>query len=275
MTTILFQAYGLQDIYDETLFSLLSLYQIKPENIQTKICIYTDNEEYFKKALQDIPNHQVQIVQYPLSQFQAWKGDINFVHRVKLEVIKDFFKQTGDSLFYLDSDTVFLKPIQHILNNIAENEQKAYMHICEGKISDKGNPIMKKMNNFLLNNKFEVQAKKIIINPSSYMWNAGVIGINISQKHLIDQMLELTDYMFKIYSKHVIEQFVVSYYLQNNFHLYPTDELIYHYWFYKEFRKEIKQYFDKNGKNLNQLLNRPIPQPWVTEHTIEKFPTIL
>jgi hypothetical protein len=274
MAHLLYQAYGLEEIYQETLFSILSLYQTEPSQVSTPICIYTDNKEYFLQAIKGL-DHHIRIEQRSMDQFKSWRGEINFVHRVKLEVIKDYFATVGDHLFYLDSDTIWTKPVGDLLRLVDKSENKAWMHLCEGKLSGGANPIMKKMANFLERENFNIGAEPLKISSDSYMWNAGAIGLSRNHSALIDEMLDLTDEMFKKYSKHVIEQFVVSYSLQTRFQLIPTDEFIYHYWFFKSFRTHIQNYFKKNGMGFESLLKIPIPLAWQLEKEIEKKPLIL
>ena len=86
------------------------------------------------------------------------------------------------------------------------------------------------------------------------MWNAGVIGMNSSQKNLLDTILWLSDVMYEKYQKHVMEQLAFSYCLQTNHTIKPTDYAIYHYWFFKEFRTVLEKFFNEHqGKSLQEL----------------------
>src|SRR5690554_3980646 len=99
---ILYFTHGQKEFLNEAVFALLSYYAHHKEE-ENKIVVYTDNVDYFKQKL------PLSIAYIPLSQetIQKWKGDINFVHRVKIELLKDFATKFSGNVLYLDSDTYF------------------------------------------------------------------------------------------------------------------------------------------------------------------------
>lgn len=247
MKYIIFQAYGLKGILDELIYCIATLHRFKGTQDVTFV-IYTDNKEYFESYL------PVSTIYKTLNQdvLKKWKGEINFHHRVKIEMILDFVKNHDGSFLYLDTDTYFLKPIDKIWDEIAAG--KMVMHIQEGILSSKKNLTLSKMSRFVSKNDFIIDRKHTKISPNTAMWNAGVLGFNSDSKHLIKKVLELTDEMYVKYQKHYIEQFAFSYFFSLENNLIPADEYIYHYWNFKEFRSVMDDFLTRmNGKSFDEI----------------------
>ena len=275
MVTVLYQAYGHQDILNECLFSIMSFLRQVAEDEQgpsagsrpaCKILIYTDQPEFFRPWLSSSPI-PVNYEQLTARQIQEYRGAIDFVHRVKVKVIEHFFAHHQGHLFYVDSDTVFTSPPWALFQAVAEGQ--FVMHINEGRISDKINPIFKKMYRFLRRNAFVLgpmgpqnSGNKTFIPVDTAMWNAGVLGIPEGQKDLVQEVLSLTDQMYSIYAKHVMEQFAFSYILFRRGEILSADKQIHHYWDFKEFRVEIAEFLDRHREQpLAQVLQADAPKP--------------
>lgn len=210
--------------------------------------MFSDNKDFFHQIFED----KIKIIPLTAEMIQKWRGEIDFVHRVKIEVLIDFFKRFEGHCFYIDSDTIFLDSPAEIIKGIENHE--LYMHINEGMIKSKINPIFKKMYKFL--------KAHTDVPLDSQMWNAGMIGIHNDDKDLLYKILNLTDEWYIIFPKHVIEQFAVSYILQSQKPIKATDHIIHHFWDFKEFRNHIDYFFDSNpGKKYKELLALKFPNP--------------
>ena len=245
---ILFQAYGLKSIFDECTFFLLRFAAEATdwEKNNIKIIIYTSDKTMFADCSSALPN----IIFEPITmdQVKKWRGDIDFVHRVKIEIISHFFAHYTGNLLYCDTDTYPVKSLQPVFTNI--NEGKIYMHIEEGNIEPSNQ--FKKWYRFLTeNNQFNFLQKG---NAGIAMWNAGVIGLNSRYKNLLPDVLKLTDTIYPMFKKHTVEQFVFSYTLQKNQAINAASSYIYHYWDLKEFRTLLDLWFLNNkGKDIKEL----------------------
>jgi lipopolysaccharide biosynthesis glycosyltransferase len=253
MKYLLYQAYGNIAIIQEALYSILSFYRIHPDAADVTVVVYTDNEEPFKELFS---NQQVECVLISHEQIKEWKGEINFVHRLKIKVLQDFFERYHGDVLYLDSDTCFTKNILLLWQAIEKG--KLIMHMREGKVSDKINPVFKKLAHFLSSNAINLKTgEQIKISASTDMWNAGVLGLKPEHKHILDQVLMLTDSMYPVYPKHIVEQFAFSYYFQQHAEVLAAEDCIYHYWNFKEFRSVLADFFAHNqGKSLNVMLDK-------------------
>lgn len=259
--TFVYQAYGAVEILEQTLFSIISLLKKLPASSHAKAMVYTDQPIYFEKFLQAHP--QVEIVSIPYNQFVKWRGAIDFVHRVKLEVLRNAGQRFDGNLIYLDGDTYFTADPSSLGTQIDDNN--SLMHIAESRLGDGRDPLTKKICKFAKKNQFEVGGTRVPLSESTVMWNAGVIGVSQKNKSLFNEMIELTDKMFVVYPKHVIEQLAVSIMLCWKTKVHACDNVIYHYWNQKpEYQLEIQKFLTANP-NLQTALecyeNFTFPEP--------------
>src|SRR4051812_28433236 len=108
-TVVVYQAYGREDILQQNLFSIISLFK-KHEGLSAvhKILIYTDNPKFFQKFLG--PQDLIQYEHMNPERLEKWRGQIQFVHRVKIEMLKHASQLfPNQNLFYMDGDTYFMQ----------------------------------------------------------------------------------------------------------------------------------------------------------------------
>ncbi len=237
---IVLQCYGNDAIFHECTFALLTLSQLyKPEELaHIQIWIYTDRPEWFLSfrdcwlpiTLKKI-NEQV---------IKTWKGEIDFVHRVKIEVLRDLLQTKAGNILYLDTDVVFLRRIDTLLDAVGQG--KIFMHVMEGVVSDEGNPIMKKLCFYLREQKtIQLSGKPLYENA---MWNAGVLGFDTQYHALLDDILFFTDMVYPEFPKHIVEQFAFSLYFQRTTDIHAAAPYILHYWNVKELRILLASFFE-------------------------------
>jgi hypothetical protein len=143
------------------------------------------------------------------------------------------------------------------------------MHANEGMISDNNNTVIKKWNHFLTNKKSKFAGKLMYNLNEIAMWNAGVIGLNSNKAHLLKEVLSITDFIYPVFSKHTVEQFVFSYVFQKNGVIFSAKEYIFHYWDLKEFRFLLRQFYEINKgvllKELERKIKHVLPEPIMHE----------
>ena len=237
---IVFQCYGNENIFHECTYALLSLSRLyAPGELKnTEIWIYTDNPTWFSSLKGcPLPLHYRQVDDKIITQ---WKGEINFVHRVKVEVLKDFIRNREGNILYLDCDIVITHLIDQLLKNI--NSGQLYMHVREGLVSDRGNKVFAKLNDHY-KNRSPLKIKDTPVHEFA-MWNAGVLGFNTKYRHILDEVLAFTDAEYKKFPKHVIEQFAFSIYFQQAGRVKAAAPYLFHYWNLKEARTVLASFFE-------------------------------
>jgi hypothetical protein len=200
-----------------------------------------------------------------MDDVKRWRGAIDFVHRVKIEVLRDFVRNHEGAVLYMDTDVCFLRDIQRVFEGIEAGRR--YMHVLESLLSDEANPVIKKMNALMAKNPpaswvFRQKA----IPSSTAMWNAGVLGFRSSDAPLLDQVLAFTDFLHQLFPKHIVEQFGFSLVFQESGPIYSTSREILHYWSLKEMRAYLASFFDyfkdrslPDLSRLSQLIQLHVP----------------
>lgn len=225
--TLVYQAYGREDIIRQSLFSVLTFLRWK---LPHRVLVYTDQTAALVDFFAGFP--QVEIVGISPDQIKRWRGAIDFVHRVKIEVLLDAVERSKDSILYLDGDTVFLKNPEEMIGLVGPGQ--SVMHIMESRLDQARDPLTKKMAKFCRSETFALQRGTVAIPLMTEMWNAGVIGLHVSRAKLLEKILELTDVAYARYQKHVIEQLAVSYFLQSTGKVMAASPWVLHYWQTKE-----------------------------------------
>lgn len=237
---LIFQCYGHEGIFYECAFALLTLSQLysAAELKNIHVVIYTDKPEWFSRFNDcGVP---LMFRKIDDALIRQWRGEIDFVHRVKIEVLRDFTQRKAGNILYLDTDIVFLKRIDLMLEDIQAGD--LYMHVMEGIVSEEGNPILKKLAFYLREQKtIQLPGKPLY---DSAMWNAGVLGFGAQHNALLDDVLFFTDMVYPNFPKHVVEQFAFSVYFQRSAAVRAAAPYILHYWNVKEMRAILASFFE-------------------------------
>lgn len=240
MNYLVYLAYGGEDYCNEALYSLLSYYKYH-EPGENRIVIYTDNIDFFSSRLPD----NVIYTELTPEKIKEWKGSINFVHRVKIKILQDAASRFQGNFLYLDTDTYFLKNCNEFFDSI--NSGELVFDRCEGSLIDNPGGIARKMRKFLKKeNSFLIpsQNEPVTINEKFTPWNAGIIGFNSGFEKLLYQVEELTDVLYSKHQLFVMEQVAFSYFFQKDNTPIAAKSYIHHYWYFKEFRNVLDNFFE-------------------------------
>jgi hypothetical protein len=247
--TLVYLAHGREDILNQAIFSLVSLFSKLKETSPLKIVIVTDRKKYFEDYL----TGRVEIIEVSADQIKKWRGANDFVHRVKIEAVRAVASTHAGPIFFVDSDTFFREDPTALFSQV--NDQVSLMHVAETVLKEGRDPLTKKLAQFYKKNKFEVAGQAVHITPEITMWNSGLFGISENNKKLFDLVLELTDKIHAVYPKHINEQLAFSYYLQTRTRVLPADRVVGHYWPQKEdYQKSIDLFLSENS-NLEKALS--------------------
>jgi hypothetical protein len=277
---VIYQAYGQTAILEQTLFSIVSLFKrhLGLSHVD-KIVIYTDNPEYFKAYLGEPPVMHYEDMS--ASRLKEWRGEINFIHRVKVEMLKNAANLFPmNNLFYMDGDTYFEQDPSHLMAQIGPYH--SIMHEAENVIDMGKDPLSKKIARFLRRQQFEIHGKKIKIPTATMMWNAGVLGFCPQFFPELEAVLSFTDQSYSKYQKHIMEQLAFSYFLASKTRIHSAQEYVHHYWRQKtEFGSLITDFLART-KNLERGLSEfdnidwpapPAPKKGFLKRTLDKLIT--
>ncbi len=260
---LVFQAYGHEAVLRECAFAMLTFLHHHSQGIPgLEIWIYTDKPEFFK------PYEAVLQLRYRKinpEDIKRWRGSIDFVHRVKIEVLCDFVRGREGSVIYMDTDICFLRDITRVFEGIEAGRR--YMHVLESRLREEANPVIKKFNAFLGKaGPLEWNGRSEDIPQDTAMWNAGVLGFSCTDAALLDDVLAFTDEVHVQFRKHIVEQFAFSFIFQEAGAVYAACREILHYWSLKEMREYLASFFEyfkdrslQELARLSQLIQLHVP----------------
>lgn len=242
---IIYQGYGGAAFRDQACFSALTCrHFLRGVARDIRIVIYTDRPEEF-------PAGEWRFETLDAKRVAAWRGRYGFVHRLKIELIRDAAQRFGTSLLYLDGDTYWTASPGRCAEHIEAGD--CVMHLSEGRLSPRNAPYL---HQFLLQ---EQAAGRGTIVPDVEVWNAGVIGLPAQHLGLLDEVLALTDNLFRrCYQREWLEQLAFSHVLQQHARVVGAQNEIAHYWNRNsETPPALRQFFESNaGIGLDELAAR-------------------
>lgn len=247
---LVFLAIGANDYLNETLFSLLSFYKYNSGS-DIKIIIYTDCPDFYQAR---IPQNII-INTVSATELKDWKGPDNFINRVKIKVLQDVTQQYSGSFLFVDSDTVFRKNIAGIFHEI--DNGSLFFDKCEGVLKNKNGGVAKKMRKVLQKQShFNINvSEKAVFDKTFVMWNSGAIGFNSSYADILETAEKLTDQLYALQKLFVMEQIALSYCFQLKNNPKAAENHIHHYWYFKEFRVVLSDFFKVHqAKTFDELL---------------------
>ncbi len=243
MTTVVLLAHSSDTIISQNIFCLFSLlHQVGATGSgDLQIFIYTDQPARFQKYFGD--DSRIKYVELTPARVREWRGSIDFVHRVKVEMLRDagtkLSGQVKTTIFYVDGDTIFLKDPAPLFAKI--DAKNSVMHELENYLDEGRDPLSKKMARFLRKQWPAAYIKKQLsidhaneLNAHVAMWNSGVLGFTSDFFPRLDDVLQLTEELYTQYPKHVMEQLALSFYMQKCTHIHDAREYIFHYWRQKD-----------------------------------------
>lgn len=251
MNYLIYFVYGGTDYNNEALYSLLSYYKYNA-GARVQVVVYTDDAAFFKKHLPDT----IIYVDLTPEQLVAWKGEVNFNHRIKIKVLQDACSRFIGNILYSDTDTFYTKNIQPLFDTI--NNGGILFHKSENTLKQNPGGIARKMRKFLKQHptfNLPSQPSPIAIDENLAVWNAGSIGFKTEYRDILQSVLELTDEFYSRYHLFVMEQVAFNYFFQKISLPQSTEDYVGHYWYFKEFRQVLKIFFAHHeGKPLDTLV---------------------
>lgn len=248
--TIVYLSHGGRKYHDQTRYSALTLLAllIGHNRNDIGIVVYTDEPD-------EVPRHDlVRAIPLTARELAAWRGPLDYVHRIKLSVLNRALGDFGAPLIYVDSDTRWLQiPDAHFatLGTLREDGRgdrmgappPCYLYKIEGTISPTCFP---QYFHLLRNSRRRLDAWRLPCSPPWTMWNSGAVGIPGRNAHFIDDVLRVSDGLLPhVKFRNCVEQLALSLVAASRFDVRPFDACLEHWWSYgMELPIYLRRFFD-------------------------------
>jgi hypothetical protein len=259
---LVYIAFGSDDFRNEALCSVLSYLLVWKPDEDTTVLIYTDNTNHF---------HQLSDATAPIiyeevssAQWQQWRGEINFVHRIKVEVLLHAVQKYGGNTLFLDSDTFFLQSPTPVFNALSAGQH--FMHKYESTLSTSSG---------LHRTLYDILRQQPPTDWTSHlattqMYNAGAIGLGATDAPLLEQVLALTDSLYRIHPSHVMEQLSFSMRLTQAGPIQEVAPYVLHYWHMKDTRPVLANFFARHNSQPTSSVLTALAQLPIIEAASQK-----
>jgi hypothetical protein len=236
--TILYLSHGGQKYHDQTRFSVLTLLAqlIEHDRNDFRIAVYTDQPG-------QLPAHDlIQALPVSPESLAAWRGPLDYVHRIKLCLLRRALCELGAPLIYVDSDTRWLQipdaPFAALSGDASPKPASprpallspCYLYKVEGAISATCFP---QYFHLLRKCRRGRAAWRVPHGPPWTMWNSGTVGIPVRSAGFIDDVLRVTDALLPhVAYRNCVEQLALSLVASGRFEIRPFDAYLEHWWSY-------------------------------------------
>lgn len=210
-------------------YSVLTLLALLAEDPRPdwRIVIYTDRPE-------GCPEHpQIQAERLDADELRRFRGPLDYVHRIKMEVLRRAALTLDGPLLYVDCDTRWTAlpdaPFRALSMAPAEGQPRAaFMHVFEGQVNASfyGDYAQ------VLARHSELRAR-LGIHPGAEwpMWNAGTVGVPAGSAGIFEHALAVTDgLIFAIRRRNWVEQLALSIAIGQRLRIEAFDAYLEHYW---------------------------------------------
>lgn len=211
-------------LYSETLFSALTLLGcLKRESITTaRIRIFTDAPTRFR-----LLTNAVSVVPLMRDRIVQGMGPHRFIHRLKLDLLLDQYRNSNSTLLYCDGDTLFTGPIGPYLERISPSA--SLMHALEVGVWTGPDRQLRHMRRHLSHD----PSHPLYVPPGAIMFNAGIIGISPAHVGCLHDAIRFTDAATCLARSHTWEQLAISVAIGRRTTIVDSQSMVRHYWAYR------------------------------------------
>ena len=235
--TIVYLAYGPPRLARCTAFSALTLMHAAADLRRPwRLVIYTDTPRLFQRC--GVDADFISFASLPIEPDTP-----AYPHRCKVLALHDAASKYDGHLFYADGDTYFSRSPEEAFALLASDRSIMHEHelvMTDGSIMYEpehggGRAEKQDLLQTIRNNDFQAPAMLAAQSRTELpMWNAGAIGIAAANKHLIGEVLAVSDELYAVYGYHICEQFAWSVVLAQVSEISPATDILHHYWRGKE-----------------------------------------
>jgi hypothetical protein len=208
------------DIWDQALYAAWSALAWRGEE-DVQVHVFTDRPEAFTSLA-----GQIHLEPLPPERAREWVEPWGLVYRLKPRALEDLFDRfPADKAILLDSDTFFIGPVQTMLHRIGA--RRAVMHLREYSPLTRDSLEMTNFRRRMRRARF--RGAPVSLEP--WMWNAGVVGLDPADRHLVQDWMDFIDETYPANPKGSVEQYGISWLIQqSDVELSAVDDVVYHYY---------------------------------------------
>jgi hypothetical protein len=263
--TIVYLSHGGRKYHDQTRYSVLTLLALLIERNRNdvRIAVYTDRPDA-------LPAHDlIHTMAVDAGDLAAWRGPLDYVHRIKLGMLRRALGDLGTPLIYVDSDTRWLEipdaafaalagrstavtrgfdprfhpPAEIDCRVKPGKDAPCFLYKVEGAITPQFFPQYFRL---LCNSRDRLHALGLPREPPWAMWNSGAVGIPGSAASFIDDVLRVNDALLPhVGYRNCVEQLALSLVAARRFDIRPFDAYLEHWWPYgTELPTYLRRFFD-------------------------------
>ena len=219
---LVYLCYGISPHAYEVIFSMLTLTRFSSDQLAgVRVFALTDQPDLFLAQ-------GVEVLPVSTATINEWKGPFGFGHRCKILAIRHVIEQFGGRCLLVDGDTYFTRPPSRVFQHIGPS--RSVMHMPLGRLADSRLEMCHRFAELLesdtLGGERRGGSKR---GRSTIQWNAGVLGLDSSDVHLLDEVLRLVDSILPTYIAPAVEQLAFSIVLSERTRLQPAREAVFHY----------------------------------------------
>lgn len=239
---VIYLSHGAQAFHDQARYSALTLLDLllRHQRSDVHIFMYTDRPE-------QVPAHPL-IHAMPLTddELGPLRGPLDYVHRIKLEILRRAEAEIGLPFIYVDCDTRWLSLPLDVFESLHAPELHPrpllYMHVFEELVSATSSLGYFRL---LTRKTADLAAWNLRTQPPWPVWNAGTIAVPGGAEGLFEEVLRVNDGLLPDAEvRRTIEQLALSLVVTERFEVRPFDRYLRHWWaFGYELPAVLRQFF--------------------------------
>ncbi|OWY38579.1 hypothetical protein CEK28_10765 [Xenophilus sp. AP218F] len=222
---IVYLSHGGKKYHDQTRFSVLTLlhHLRAADRDDIRVAVYTDDPS----AAPVDP--LVRIIPLTAAELRAYRGRFDYVHRIKLMVMRRACDELDSAMMYVDCDTRWLRVPDEAFDALLSGGS-CCMHVREGELGPGFFP------------EYQVAATRYreplarmgaTVAKELAMWNSGVIGTPAGAQAFYDASLAINDFLLpRMQPRNWTEQFALSLAACSRYRMLALGDALHHYWNY-------------------------------------------
>jgi hypothetical protein len=237
------------------LLKYLEVYNLNPPP-DVAIFLYTDQPAFFESFIPYF--NQFGIKEVSRVQAKEWAGEPGYSARIKMQILAEVNSHFHGNILFLNTNCYLIAPVDVIFSDIESGN--SYMHSCMGELTNAKSIQAQKLSKLLSGHTLQSNGTSLHITDLK-LFNPSVIGINSSSGEVIEDVIELSDLIYKQYPNPITESFAFSYCLQaNNRQVKSCERSVFYYHDDKSLLRLLRIFFNKNAEenipNLVKAINK-------------------